>query len=159
MNYHGSTTPFGILQEDRRLHLYLVGKSGSGKSKCLELLLQEDINAGRGFALMDPHGDLVDNVLRMIPQERMKDVIIFDPADTEFPVAFNPIETVDSSRKMQVTIGFISIFKKLFGTTWTPRLEHVLRYTILALLDSEGTTTLSILKMLTDKNYRPQIGR
>lgn len=156
-NYHGSSTPFGILQEDRRRHLYMVGKSGSGKSKCLELLLQEDIKAGRGFALMDPHGDLVDNVLRMIPESRTKDVIIFDPSDTEFPVAFNPIETVDSSRKMQVTIGFISIFKKLFGNTWTPRLEHVLRYTVLALLDSEGTTTLSILKMLTDKNYRQQI--
>jgi len=156
-NYHGSSDEFGIAQDDRRRHLYLVGKSGSGKSKCLELLIKADLEAGRGIALLDPHGDLVDNVLRMVPEHRMKDVIIFDPSDTEFPIAFNPIEKVDPALKMQVTVGFISIFKKLFGDTWTPRLEHVLRYTVLALLDSEGTTTLSILKMLTDKNYRQKI--
>lgn len=156
-NYHGSALEFGISQEDRRRHLYFVGKSGSGKSKCLELLIKEDVDAGRGLALLDPHGDLVDNVLRMVPKNRIQDVVVFDPSDTEFPIAFNPLENTDPSLKMQVTIGFISIFKKLFGSAWTPRLEHVLRYTVLALLDSEGTTTLSILKMLTDKDYRHKI--
>ena len=156
-NYHGSSQVFGISQHDRQRHLYMVGKSGSGKSKCLELLIKQDIEAGRGLALLDPHGDLVDNVMRFIPEHRLQDVIIFDPSDTEFPVGFNPIENVDPTLKMQLTVGFISIFKKLFGNTWTPRLEHVLRYTVLALLDSENTTTLSILKMLTDKNYRQAI--
>ncbi len=156
-NYHGSAERFGIFQKDRERHFYFVGKSGSGKSKCLELLIKEDIDAGRGFGLLDPHGDLVDNVLRMIPKSRMNDIVVFDPSDTEFPVAFNPLENVAPELKMQVTVGFINIFKKLFGPAWTPRLEHVLRYTVLALLDSEGTTTLSILKMLTDKDYRQKI--
>lgn len=156
-NYHNNFQPFGIKAEDRRRHLYLVGKSGTGKSKMLELLIKSDIENGKGIGVLDPHGDLVDNVLRMIPPERMKDVIYFDPADTEFPIAFNPLEKVDEKFKMQITIGFIDIFKKLFGDNWSDRLEHVLRYTTLALLDSPNTTVLSILKMLSDKNYRQKI--
>lgn len=156
-NFHNSFLPFGISRSDRRRHLYAVGKSGSGKSKLLELLINEDIHTGQGLAVLDPHGDLVDAVLRYIPEHRIKDVILFDPADTENPIAFNPLERVDDAYKMQLTIGFIDIFKKLFGGNWTYRLEHVLRYTTLALLDSPNTTVLSILKMLTDKNYRQKI--
>lgn len=156
-NYHGSFVPFGVRREDRRRHLYLVGKSGSGKSKLLELLIHTDMHAGHGVAVLDPHGDLVDAVLRYVPRERIKDVVLFDPADTEFPIAFNPLSKVDEAYKMQLTIGFLDIFKKLFGDNWTYRLEHVLRYTTLALLDSPNTTVLSILKMLTDKNYRQKI--
>lgn len=156
-NYHNIFQPFGILREDRRRHLYVVGKSGTGKSKLLEMLIQSDILAGKGVCVLDPHGDLVDNVMRMIPEHRKDDVIYFDPADTEFPIAFNPLETVDEKFKMQMTIGFIDIFKKLFGANWSDRLEHVLRYTTLALLDSPNTTVLSILKMLSDKDYRQRI--
>ncbi len=156
-NYHNNMQPFGIKREDRRRHLYVVGKSGTGKSKMLELLVEADIKAGHGIAVLDPHGDLVDNILRLIPEERKKDVILFDPSDTEFPIAFNPLEKVDDKYKMQITIGFIDIFKKLFGNNWSDRLEHVLRYTTLALLDSPNTSILSILKMLSDKNYRQTI--
>ncbi|MBU0667488.1 type IV secretion system DNA-binding domain-containing protein [Patescibacteria group bacterium] len=156
-NYHNTFQQFGIQREDRRRHLYVVGKSGTGKSKLLELLIQNDINEGHGIAVLDPHGDLVDNIIRMIPEHRIKDVILFDPGDTEFPIAFNPLEKVDEKFKMQITIGFIDIFKKLFGDNWSDRLEHVLRYTTLALLDSPNTSVLSILKMLTDKNYRQTI--
>jgi hypothetical protein len=156
-NYHNNFDSFGIKRVDRRRHLYAVGKSGSGKSKLLELLIKADIDDGKGFGILDPHGDLVDNVMRFIPKHRIKDVIYFDPADTAFPISFNPLETVDEEYKMQVTIGFLEIFKKLFGSNWTDRLEHVLRYTVLALLDSPNTTVLSILKMLTDKNYRQTI--
>ncbi len=156
-NYHNNFVPFGIRRADRRRHLYAVGKSGSGKSKMLELLIQEDIKNGEGVAVLDPHGDLVDNVLRFIPKERIKDVVLLNPADTEFPIAFNPLEKVDEAYKMQLTVGFLDIFKKLFGGNWSYRLEHVLRYTTLALLDSPNTTVLSILKMLTDKNYRQTI--
>lgn len=156
-NYHNNFDKFGIKREDRRRHLYAVGKSGSGKSKLLELLIYEDIMNGHGVGVLDPHGDLVDNIMEFIPKERIKDVIYFDPADTDFPISFNPMENVAESQKMQVTIGFIQIFKKLFGSNWTDRLEHVLRYTVLALLDSPNTTVLSILKMLTDKNYRQNI--
>jgi len=106
---------------------------------------------------MDPHGDLVDAVVKHIPKERVEDVIYFNPMDTEYPIAFNPMQAVDPKLKLRVTIGFIEIFKKLFGANWTPRLEHVLRQTTLALLDSEGTTVFSILKMLSDKNYRQKI--
>ena len=156
-NYHNNFIKFGLKRNDRRRHLYTVGKSGSGKSKFLELLIKEDIEAGKGVGVLDPHGDLVDNVLEFVPKERMKDVIYFDPSDTDFPISFNPMENVAEEQKMQVTIGFIQIFKKLFGDNWTDRLEHVLRYTVLALLDSPNTTVLSILKMLTDKNYRQNI--
>lgn len=156
-NHHNNCIPFGIRRSDRRRHLYTVGKSGSGKSKMLELLISEDLRTGQGVAVLDPHGDLVDSIMRFIPPERIKDVILFNPADTDFPIAFNPLEKVEDAYKMQVTIGFLDIFKKLFGDNWTYRLEHVLRYTTLALLDSPNTTVLSILKMLTDKNYRQKI--
>ena len=156
-NYHNNFQEFGIKRADRRRHLYAVGKSGTGKSKLLELLIKSDIEAGKGVGVLDPHGDLVDNILRFVPEHRIKDVILFDPSDTEFPIAFNPLEKVDEKFKMQITIGFIDIFKKLFGSNWSNRLEHVLRYTTLALLDSPNTTVLSILKMLSDKNYRQKI--
>lgn len=156
-NYHNNFDKFGIKREDRRRHLYCIGKSGSGKSKFLELLIKEDLESGKGVGVLDPHGDLVDDVLKYVPKDRIKDVIYFDPADVNFPICFNPLEKVEEEYKMQVTIGFIYIFKRLFGTNWTDRLEHVLRYTVLALLDSPNTTVLSILKMLSDKNYRQTI--
>ncbi len=156
-NFHNQNFKFGIKREDRRRHLYMVGKSGTGKSKMLELLIKEDILAGHGVGVLDPHGDLVDAVLRYVPEERMDDVVYFNPADFDYPVAFNPLEQVPQEMRVRVTIGFIDIFKKLFGNNWTNRLEHVLRYTTLALLDSPNTTVLSILKMLSDKNYRQKI--
>lgn len=156
-NFHNQNIKFGIKRGDRRRHLYVVGKSGTGKSKLLELLIIEDIKAGHGVGVLDPHGDLVDNILKHIPKERTDDIVYFNPADSEYPIAFNPLEQVEQEMRVRVTIGFIDIFKKLFGANWTPRLEHVLRYTTLALLDSPNTTILSILKMLSDKNYRQKI--
>jgi len=158
-NFHGQKIPFGIHRADRRRHFYSVGKSGSGKSKFLELLVQNDLKNGHGVGVLDPHGDLVDNILKMIPENRKKDVVIFDPGDLNFPICFNPLADVPPELKIRVTIGFIEIFKKLFGAGWSPRLEHVLRQTTLALLDTPGATILSILKMLTDKNYRQKIVR
>lgn len=156
-NYHNQQYEFGLKRGDRRRHLYVVGKSGTGKSKMLELLINNDIQAGHGVGVLDPHGDLVDNILDYVPKERLKDVVYFNPADSDFPVAFNPLESVEPDFRIRVAIGFVDIFKKLFGSNWTPRLEHVLRYTTLALLDSPNTTVLSILKMLSDKNYRQKI--
>jgi len=156
-NYHNQQTPFGLLRRDRARHLYVVGKSGTGKSKLLEQLIATDIKEGKGICVMDPHGDLVDAVIKHVPKERVNDVIYFNPMDTEYPIAFNPMQAVTPELKLRVTIGFIEIFEKLFGANWTPRLEHVLRQTTLALLDSKGTTVFSILKMLSDKNYRQKI--
>ncbi|MBU2213406.1 type IV secretory system conjugative DNA transfer family protein [Patescibacteria group bacterium] len=156
-NFHNQQIPFGLLRQDRARHLYVVGKSGTGKSKLLELLIATDIKEGKGVCVMDPHGDLVDAVIKHVPEDRVNDVIYFNPMDIDFPIAFNPMQAVTPELKLRVTIGFIEIFKKLFGSNWTPRLEHVLRQTTLALLDSKGTTVFSILKMLSDKNYRQKI--
>ncbi|MFH1670931.1 MAG: type IV secretory system conjugative DNA transfer family protein [Patescibacteria group bacterium] len=156
-NFHNQQIPFGLLRQDRARHLYVVGKSGTGKSKLLELLIATDIKEGKGVCVMDPHGDLVDAVIKHVPENRINDVIYFNPMDIDFPIAFNPMQAVTPELKLRVTIGFIEIFKKLFGSNWTPRLEHVLRQTTLALLDSKGTTVFSILKMLSDKNYRQKI--
>lgn len=156
-NFHNQNIRFGIKRNDRRRHLYVVGKSGTGKSKMLELLIMADIMAGHGVGVLDPHGDLADTIIKYIPKERIDDVVYFNPADADFPISFNPLEQVPPEMRVRVTIGFIDIFKRLFGSNWTPRLEHVLRYTTLALLDSPNTTVLSILKMLSDKNYRQKI--
>lgn len=156
-NFHNQKFVFGLKRIDRQRHLYVVGKSGTGKSKMLELLINADIQSGKGLGVLDPHGDLVDAVMKYIPKHRIKDVCLFNPADIDFPVAFNPLEQVPPEYRVRVTIGFVEIFKKVFGNNWSPRLEHVLRYTTLALLDSPNTSVLSILKMLSDKNYRQKI--
>jgi hypothetical protein len=113
-NYRSQKIPFGLKVGDKARHLYIVGKSGSGKSKLIELLGYSDIINGRGFALLDPHGDLVDNILQYIPESRKKDVIIFDPTDLNFPVGFNPLEEVPEEYRQEFTNSFLEIFKKLF---------------------------------------------
>ncbi|MCL4359872.1 type IV secretion system DNA-binding domain-containing protein [Patescibacteria group bacterium] len=157
-NFRGSATQFGIKREDRRKHLYIIGKTGVGKSKLIELLALADIREGKGCVIMDPHGDLAEELLRYIPRERLYDIIYFNPADREYPMGFNPLESVGSFEYRQnVVAGFIAIFKKLFGFTWNQRLEHVLRFTTLALLDVPGTTVLGITKMLSETDYRQEI--
>lgn len=157
-NFRGNPTEFGIKREDRRKHLYVIGKTGVGKSKLIELLALADIRENKGCVIMDPHGDLSEEMLRYIPRERLYDVIYFNPADIDFPMAFNPLEGVGSFEfKQTVVAGFIAIFKKLFSFTWNPRLEHVLRYTTLALLDVPGATVLGITKMLSDIGYRQEV--
>lgn len=156
-NFHNQYLKFGIKREDRRRHLYVVGKSGCGKSKLLELLIAADILNGEGVGVLDPHGDLIDNVMKYVPEHRMKDVVLFNPADMEYPIGFNPIESVEPEYRQHVAMGFIEIFKKMFGDNWTFRLEHVLRYTVLALFDYPNSTVFGILKMLTDKNFRQRV--
>ena len=156
-NFHNQHMRFGIKRTDRQRHLYICGKSGTGKSKLLELLIREDMLAGKGVGVIDPHGDLIDSVIRQVPKERIDDVVFFDPTDMEYPIAFNPIEKVGKEYYQHIAQGFIEIFRKLFGSNWTSRVEHVLRYTVLALLDYPQSTTLGILKMLSDKNYRQRV--
>ena len=156
-NFRNEHLPFGIKRADRRRHLYVIGKTGVGKSKLLQLLMLSDIKDGKGFAVLDPHGDLAEEILSYIPPERINDVIYFNPADEENPVAFNPLEAVQSEYKQQVVTGFVSIFKKLFAFDWTSRLEHMLRYTTLALLDTKGSTIVDIVKLLTDKSFRQEV--
>lgn len=148
---------FGIKRVDRRRHLYIIGKSGVGKTKLLELMLRQDITYGHGLCLIDPHGDVIDAMLDYIPKERIEDVCIIDPSDTDFPVSFNPLANVDPMFKFQLTQGLIEVLQKQFGANWTPRLEHVFRFTCLALLDYPYATMRGMISMLTDRNYRQKV--
>ena len=148
---------FGIKRVDRRRHIYTVGKSGVGKSKFLELLIRQDIAYGHGVCLIDPHGDLIENILDFIPEERVDDVVVIDPSDINFPVSFNPLLNVIPELKHQVAQGLIEVLEKLFGANWTPRLEHVFRFTVLALLDYPEATMRGMIMMLTDRRYRQKV--
>jgi hypothetical protein len=148
---------FGIKRADRRRHLYIVGKSGVGKTKLLELFIRQDVSYNQGLCLIDPHGDVVDAILDYIPKERIDDVCIIDPTDIDFPSSFNPLTNIDPMFKFQLTQGLIEVFQKQFGANWTPRLEHVFRFTCLALLDYPHATMRGMISMLTDRNYRQKV--
>ena len=148
---------FGIKRIDRRRHLYIVGKSGVGKSKLLELLMRQDVTYNHGICFIDPHGDVIEAMLDYIPKERIEDVCIIDPADVDFPASFNPLANVDPLFKFQLTQGLIEVLHKQFGANWTPRLEHVFRFTCLALLDYPHATMRGMISMLTDRNYRQKV--
>ena len=148
---------FGIRRTDRRRHMYVIGKSGVGKSKLLELLIRQDIAYGYGLCIIDPHGDTIDDTLAYVPENRMDDVCIIDPSDTDFPVAFNPLANVHPDQKHQLTQGLIEVLQKQFGANWTPRLEHVFRFTCLALLDYPHATMRGMISLLTDRAYRQKV--
>ena len=148
---------FGIYTDDRRRHIYVIGKTGVGKTTLLENMIIQDIKNGKGLALVDPHGDVAEKVLDVIPPERTNDVVYFNPADVDFPVAFNPLESVDPQYKYLVASGLVSSLKKIWADSWGPRLEYILRNVILALLDYPSSTMLGIMRMLADKNYRKKV--
>lgn len=148
---------FGIRRKDRRRHMYVIGKSGVGKTKMLELLMRQDIAYGHGLCVMDPHGDLINDILDFIPKKRIQDVIIIDPGDKEWPVSFNPLQNVAPEFKHRVTQGLIEVLQKQFGANWTPRLEHVFRFTCLAMLDYPDATMKGMIWMLTNRFYRQKV--
>jgi hypothetical protein len=155
-NFRGHNTAFGMPRGDRGRHLYILGQTGVGKSGLLELLTISDIYSPYGFAVIDPHGDYAQNILKRIPPERVKDVLYFNASDTEFPIAFNPLEVYDDKLKTHTCSELIGVLKRLFES-WGPRLEYILRYTILALLDYPNATMLDITRMLTDKKFRNEV--
>ena len=155
-DFRGVKHQFGMLRKDRSRHLYIIGQTGAGKSGTLELLALSDIYHNQGYAIIDPHGDFAINNLRFIPERRIKDVIYFNPADTAFPLGFNPLEITSPSQRLTVSSEVIGVLKRMFGNSWGPRLEHILRYTILALLERPETTILDITRMLTDKEFRKE---
>ena len=148
---------FGIKQDDRRRHMYVIGKTGMGKSTILENMIVEDMRAGRGVAVVDPHGDLAEKIIQYIPDERADDVIYFNPADFNYPIAFNVVEEVDPMYRHLVASGLIGVFQKLWADSWGPRLEYILRNAILAILDYPGATLLAITRMLSDKPFRKDV--
>jgi len=156
-NFRNERRRFGIKQADRRYHMYVLGKTGMGKTTLLENMIISDIQHGHGIAVIDPHGDLAERLLERIPSHRINDVIYFNPADVEFPIAFNVLEQVKESLQPLVVSGVLSVFKKLYGEYWAPRQEHVLRNTLLAIMQFPGATLHTVHQMLTDATFREQI--
>ena len=155
--YRNQLRRFGIKTDDRRRHMYLIGKTGMGKSTVLENMIIDDIRAGHGIAVVDPHGDLVEKIIDFIPDDRIDDIIYFNPSDYEYPIAFNVIERVEPHLRHLVASGLIGVFKKLWADSWGPRLEYTLRNAILAVLDYPNATLLSVTRMLADKEFRKEI--
>src|SRR5438093_2821835 len=145
---------FGIKRADRRAHLYVIGKTGTGKSTLLENLARQDIECGRGLALLDPHGDLVERLLAAVPDQRKSDLLYCNVPDVANPVGFNPLENVAPYRRPLAASGLLEVFKKIWIDTWGPRLEHILRNALLALLDQPEATLAGVLRLLDDKTFR-----
>jgi hypothetical protein len=148
---------FGIKRRDRRSHMYIIGKTGMGKSTLLENMIYSDLQKGEGLALIDPHGDLALRVRTLIPQERQADLIYFDPADMHNPLGFNLLESSGREHHHLLASGLVSVFKKIWWDSWGPRTEYILRNTILALLEVPQATLMDLPKMLNDKEYRAAV--
>jgi CxxC-x17-CxxC domain-containing protein len=156
-NFRGERKRFGIKTDDRRRHMYIIGKTGMGKTTTLENLIISDIRAGHGVGVVDPHGDLAEKILDFIPANRINDVIYFNPADLDWPIAFNILESIDPKYKHLVASGMMGVFKKIWPDVWSARMEYILNNTILALLDYPGSTMLGINRMLADRDYRKKV--
>lgn len=156
-DFRNQPRKFGIKLDDRRRHVYVIGKTGMGKSVLLENMISHDVRAGHGLAVTDPHGDLVEKILDVIPSHRVNDVVYFNPSDVDYPLAFNPLESVDPKYRHLVASGLVGVFKKIWADSWGPRLEYILRNAILALLEYPNSTLLGIPRILVDKYYRKKV--
>lgn len=156
-NFRNAKKSFGIKRDDRRRHVYIIGKTGMGKTTLLENMIISDIIHGEGCCYIDPHGDTAEKVLNYIPSNRVNDVVYINPADSDFPIAFNILESVDENHKHLIASGIVGVFKKQFAESWGPRLEYILRNAVLALLDYPGSTLLGIMRILVDKDYRDKV--
>jgi len=156
-DFRNKKTPFGIRSSDRSRHMYIIGKTGMGKSTLLENLAVQDIKNGHGLAFIDPHGKSAEMLLDYIPKERIKDVIYFAPHDVDFPVSFNVMEDVGKDQRHLVANGLMSAFKKIWPDVWSARMEYISMNIILALLEYPDSTLLGINRMLSDKVYRKKV--
>jgi len=156
-NFRGENRRFGIKTDDRRRHVYVIGKTGMGKTTLLENFVLSDIYAGHGVCYVDPHGDTADKILDFIPPWRVNDVVHFNPADMEFPVGFNILEIANENQKHLVASGLMGVFKKIWPDVWSARMEYILLNCVLALLDTPGSTLLGISRILADKDFRKKI--
>ena len=156
-NFRNQERIFGIKTDDRRRHIYVVGKTGMGKTNLLENMVVQDIRNGKGVCYIDPHGDTAEKLIKAIPSNRVNDVVYLNPADQNFPLAFNVMEAVDPEYRHLVASGLIGVFKKIWADSWGPRLEYILRNAILALLEYPGSTLLGVTRILVDKKYREKV--
>jgi len=155
-DYRGDKRIFGIDKIDQRRHVYIIGKSGTGKSSLLNNMIVSDIQSGKGVGVIDPHGELADMILDYIPEERIDDVVFFNPGDMDFPIGFNPLYLKDKNQRDLVADGIVAVFKKYFDS-WGPRLEYMLYNVVLTALESQGTTLLSLQRLFVDKKYRKRV--
>jgi len=153
-DFRGERRPFGMRVADRRHHLYLVGKTGTGKSTLLESLIRQDLMHGHGLALLDPHGDLVARVLARLPAARERDLVFLDAPNPELEWGFNPLRGVPPGKRVVAASGLLEVMKKIWADSWGPRLEHILRNALLALLDQPQATLADVLRLLSDDAYR-----
>lgn len=157
-NYRGKKgVPFGIKNDDRRRHAYILGQTGTGKTTLIENMVLQDIIAGRGVGFLDPHGDAVLRVIDRIPPERIKDVVYFNPTDFDYPIGFNVLEVVDPEYKHLVVSDLMAIFKRIWAGVWSARMEYILENSVIALIDTPGTTLLGLMRILVDRDYRQKI--
>jgi len=156
-NFRDKRVKFGIKPDDRRRHMYVIGKTGVGKTTLIENMLVQDIAFGHGVCLIDPHGEFADRVLDFIPSERINDVVYFNPADIDYPIAFNAIEQVPAEYRHLVASGLMAVFKKIWVDLWSARMEYILNNTLLALLEVPDSTLLGVNRMLADQEYRKEI--
>ena len=152
-NHRNKGIPFGIRRADRRTHMYVIGKTGTGKSTLLKTLMREDVRNGEGFALLDPHGDLAEALVALVPPARQGDLIYLDVPDSSFSWHFNPFAGVPKERWALAAAGMVEVFKKLWTDEWGPRLEHLLRNVVFTLLEAGGTLG-DVPRLLTDKEFR-----
>ncbi len=156
-NFRNKLVKFGIKSLDRRQHMYIIGKSGTGKSTLLENMVIADIAAGRGVAVVDPHGELAEKILDFIPEERIDDVVYLNSGDLDYPIAFNPLESVSIEARHLVASGIMGVFKKIWPDVWSARMEYILNNTLLSLLEFPSSTLLEIMRMLSDREFRKGI--
>ena len=163
INFFGETTfrnqrkKFGIKTDDRRRHVYAIGKTGVGKTVMLKNMAIQDIQQGKGIGFIDPHGEAAEELLDFIPSDRINDVVYFNPADLDFPIAFNIVEKVNVEHRHLVASGLMGVFKKIWPDVWSARMEYILNNSILALLEYPGSTLLGVNRMLADPAYRKKI--
>ncbi|MDR2415295.1 MAG: DUF87 domain-containing protein [Candidatus Peribacteria bacterium] len=156
-DYRGDKMRFGIKEEDKFRHVYIVGKTGTGKSTFISNMIISDMQAGNGLCVLDPHGELVDTIIESIPSHRINDVILFDISDTEYPIGFNLLQADNEDEKNRIASGVVSTFQKLFDNSRGPRLEYILRNVVLSIIDYPNATLMHILRVLTDKEFREEV--
>ena len=158
-NHRNSDVRFGIKQPDRLSHMYLIGKTGVGKSTLLETLARQDFEAGRGFALVDPHGDLVEPLARQLQSVDPTRILYLDATDPKQPYGYNPLRRVRADKVPLAVSGLLETLKKIWPDAWGVRMEHVLRNSLYALLERDGSKLPDILALYTDEEYRKSVVR
>jgi hypothetical protein len=155
--YRNKPTVFGIKTKDRRRHVYVIGKTGSGKSTFIANMAINDMRNGKGFCVIDPHGDLCEILLHYVPSFRVNDVIYLDPSDQEHAFSLNPLEVTQGYQRELVVSGIVAIFHKLYGTSWGPRLEYILRNALFSIIDVPNATLLMVPEILTNDAFRKRV--